>query len=865
MNVHAFYRGVARVLLVALIGSSVLSPVALLRAEDAGGESDGAAVTESAEERGEPETSATEEDSESSSSEGDVETQEAEESEGPQEETTDVVEEGENGGEIEESESVENEESAAGAETTAPSSASTTTTSATSSEDLSEAATAPSSATSTDTGGGALELTGSSTPASATSTAAEGIATSTASSTQPGPTIVSGRAIALANILNLVNTNFVNSKGIILFSNFFEAIKNSIDFRNYFNAASSTCGGPCTGGDDVTIRMENNAHIDNDIYIEATSGGNAATSTGSAAIKTGDAYAGLNLINIANTNFVDSEYLLVTLNAFNDVEGDLVFPSLSNFFESMARGVSSLSTLSIQNQASVENNVDVSADSGNNSAQADGGSQITTGDAHATTNVFNQINTTLAGDRAISILFRVHGTWAGEVFGAPQDLLWTGNGDDGIFLLERSESSTGVGGEVDVTASSTALIKNDVSVVALTGDNRIDTADTALISTGDAYAGANVVNIANGNVVGRNWILAVINIFGNFTGNIAFGRPDLWVGEQIDVPGKIENGSELTYKFTVINNGDSEANGVVLTDAYDSAHIEIIESSAAYTQEGGELLWNLPALGAGDGVEITYRARIKDADPGMEIANTVSVESHETDNNLEDNTDTASVVLDSPTIHRSLKERRELPRTGGVHPEVLTVSRTEGFASVEPGTVVTQRLIIKNPGRKATLPVVLYDKLYDPSGNLIKEEPWNLGVILPHEEITISYDVVFDDDALPGLYTLSTSIEAGAEISLFEKNGMIYLAGLPETPALPLVVEVAAEEIAEDLAPGILDVFTPPTAYAASEDLTAGAANAGVTLFEASGVLLLGLLFGFPYLAPALYARVRTRFLEVID
>ena len=51
------------------------------------------------------------------------------------------------------------------------------------------------------------------------------------------------------------------------------------------------------------------------------------------------------------------------------------------------------------------------------------------------------------------------------------------------------------------TGTSTTLINNNVSVIALTGNNRVTDANTALISTGNAYAGANIVNVANSNVI----------------------------------------------------------------------------------------------------------------------------------------------------------------------------------------------------------------------------------------------------------------------------------------------------------------------------------------------------------------------------
>src|SRR5690606_5105190 len=105
------------------------------------------------------------------------------------------------------------------------------------------------------------------------------------------------------------------------------------------------------------IQLSNDAYIENNLLIEASSGGNLIEGGGSALIDTGDAYAGLNLINVANTNVVDSSYLLVTLNAFQGVNGDIVFPSLSEFFRSLRDSATSPRTVDIESNGSIENNL----------------------------------------------------------------------------------------------------------------------------------------------------------------------------------------------------------------------------------------------------------------------------------------------------------------------------------------------------------------------------------------------------------------------------------------------------------------------------------------------------------------------------
>jgi hypothetical protein len=648
------------------------------------------------------------------------------------------------------------------------------------------------------------------------------------------PEIVTGSAIALANILNLVNTNFVNSEGVIVFDNFFETLFGDFDLRAIYDSlAGFGCSLVACDHDGVTTNIVNDASIQNALLIEALTGRNTIEGGATSSISTGNAYAGLNLINVANTNVIDSNYLLVTMNAFQDVHGDIVFPSLSSFFNSIAGGTS-VDALNIVNDASVVNNVNVSAQSGDNTMNGNDQSLTTTGNSNASTNVFNQLNTSLSGGQSVSILFRVHGEWAGEIFGAPPNLGWMEDGQGGIYLFDTSAGSGVSSDSLTVNATNTALIQNDIQVVALTGENAISGAETALISTGNAYAGANIVNVANATVVGRNWILAVINILGDFTGNIAFGRPDLWVGAQVDVPEKVSNDSLLTYKFTVINNGDAPASNVRLKDDYDERYLNIVDASVPYTQEGGDVIWNIGSLSPGMATEITYTARVQGASYGTDITNLISVLERETDNNARDNADTITVT----TAHKSQngegirislsknpdKAKEETIEAGVIQVERLTASTT----LLDDIKEVNQKLVVTNTSDKTIRSVKIHDLLANPGGALITDDVWDLGDVLPYEEITIEYSVTFAPSAERGTYTLRTVVEGS---NLREEqigvNGHIILPEvmftyLPTltlpTSTTPLVLgatDTTLEYIEEDASYSILP-FVIPTAHAAT-------------------------------------------------
>lgn len=614
------------------------------------------------------------------------------------------------------------------------------------------------------------------------STTTQTTSTSTATSTYgDDSTIVSGQAVALANILNIVNTNFVNSNGVVVFQNFFETLLEDFDLRKFFSSLTFGCSLSSCSTDGVRTTISSDAHIENDLYVSAVTGGNLIEGADGATITTGDAYAGVNLVNVANTNVIDSNYLLLTMNAFKNVEGDIVFPSLEQFLRDLGGGAQSVD---VTNTASVDTNVSLVADTGGNSTDA-ASSSISTGVGKASGNIFNNINTSLVGGQSVSIIFRVHGSWAGEIFGAPPGLAWMEDGAGGIYLFEDKNAEGAVLSNLSIAATNTASIRNNIEVVALTGDNAVQGANTALISTGNAYAGANILNIANATVVGRNWILAIVNIFGDFKGNIAFGRPDLWIGGQADVPASLRNGSEVTYTATILNNGDSTATGVKLSSDYDERYLKVTRSALPYSDDGDTLVFTLPNIPPGGAAEVSYTGVISGAGDRTNIENTFRITGRETDNELSDNTDIVTIATDGSSRGNGVKislssygkDTWDTKESVTTLASAIEVSRATKDTYVRQKEESEQRLTVYNSSQKQLRNISVYDRLYDANGTLINEEVWNLGDVLPNEEISISYAFIFGQNAERGAYSLSTEVRSNAEVVQFNANGTLTIQG----------------------------------------------------------------------------------------
>jgi hypothetical protein len=605
-------------------------------------------------------------------------------------------------------------------------------------------------------------------------------------------TITTGEAVATANILNILNTNLINSSGTIMMANMTDGYNGTLDLRNF---ASSGIGAGCTllicnGIDSITANIESNASINNTIDLLATTGSNQINTAETGVISTGNADAGLNLVNVANTNFIDSNYLLLSLNSFKTINGDIVLPSVSGFFSTPSSS-SSLSNLNIVQSGGTSNNINVNANSGNNGIDALNG-MMYTGDSNSSLNIYNNMGSTLVGGNSISILLKVSGNWLGKLFGLPSENIFVQDGNTRTLEVKDGLSSVSSNEPVvnDIHATSTANINNDVKVMADTGNNTTAMTETSLINTGNSRAAANVINIANTNVIGHNWILAIINIFGDFNGNISLGRPDLWLGEQVVADSLVQNGTKLTYKITVINKGDSSASGSVISMSYDSTHLEINDSSIPFTKDdSGKLLFTISSLAPNDTEEITIHSTVKDTTPGMAIINKSTVTELETDNNINDNTDSTTVTtwqasggggggwltLPANTTPLSSSSTTTEARGGLLSSLAISVSRVSSSTTiVGMGTEGEQMVVIRNLSNSSIVGVTFNDSLYDQSGNEIQVQKWDLGTVLPNEEITLSYKLYFDNLAQPGIFTLSSELRQTNGLSLsYINNGTI--------------------------------------------------------------------------------------------
>ncbi len=661
-----------------------------------------------------------------------------------------------------------------------------------------------------------------------------------------GSLVITGDALASSNTLNVINTNVVNSNGFfLLLNNLFSGFGN-LDLR-FFTEGTNTnfsfCGTLCNGMATSlvsSISNDNVAVITNNIVVRSHTGGNEANeNAGGVQIGTGDAYAAANVVNVANTNIINSNYLLLTFNNFGSWGNDFILPNdnfFSRFFGGIGEALSSTSTQPSRggalevlnvNEAAVSNDVGTLALTGGNSADGNGGpSSIFTGNAFSGTSISNTINQNLFGGASVRLLFRIYGDWVGDVFNPPEGITWrqtpygiellgeggeSGGDAEPAIDLGSEASTTPLGGfnSSVVSNRNSASINNNVSVVALTGENRVSgNSATSTISTGNAYASANVVNIANSNIIGRNWIYAIINIFGSWTGNISFGQPDLWIGGSVEGSGAA--GSSLSYKFTIANRGDAAASNVRIKSVADRRGL--VDFSKIDSSDDAAVYWNVGSIPAGGAVEVVYSASVRGDIPegSSMVTNTVTVTSRETDANREDNTDILSL-----RVYRNTPRQFERGYRVGYTPmPKLTVSKMNNAPfGVTASSSVNYKIMIDNGGGDA-YHAVLIDTLKDSNGKVVNRQTWDLDTIYENESIEVDYTTVFKTETPPGEYTNYAEVRSiGGNPSLNPFYGWFANSNIA-TSSVTIRVSDPAPKVADVATSSeVLKALSPPTVF----------------------------------------------------
>lgn len=235
-----------------------------------------------------------------------------------------------------------------------------------------------------------------------------------------GGNATSGNATTEANIVNMIQ-DLVSNKGAFLgVININGNLNGNIELPasaiNSLLTPTQTSG--AAPGNTTAV---NNDNVNNNVTLTAMSGNATATNNGVGGNATsGNAQTILESCNLINSNIVGGNLLLVFVNVMGHWYGALLSEPAGNTTATLGGGITQDTQLpsqqvSVTNNATINNNIDLTSISGNATVANNGiGGNATTGNATAIADITNilgsQIN--LSGWLGILII-NVFGTWNG--------------------------------------------------------------------------------------------------------------------------------------------------------------------------------------------------------------------------------------------------------------------------------------------------------------------------------------------------------------------------------------------------------------------------------------------------------------------
>lgn len=687
--------------------------------------------------------------------------------------------------------------------------------------------------------------------------------------------ISTGEVQLISNIFNLINFNIIGTDYINAAYNLVGSIVGDLDLSRYSleelaeeidttpefvefkemvaenedTGDGSVNESSVIDKDSLEITNDNIADVDNNIILNANSGLNEAIGNdGNVKLVTGNISVASNLVNIVNTNIVGNGWTLAIINIVGEWVGDLVLPSLTNLIKNQTTdfsigcyemsgcmnelestnantgddSINRSNATSIDetvilnnNQAEVENNIDIIANSGGNDVAENNGSvDVETGEVNTLSQTYNQLNTNIIGGGWVFGIVNVLGNWFGNFYGQPDEGFsteqtgnyWTfgynpyellGLSDNSEQLDSLSASNEDTGEDSDNTAevldinstkitnNNQASVENNVTILANSGSNLVvGNNGNVNMQTGGINAMSNVMNMINTNMIGDNWTFAIINVLGDWEGDVNFGKPDLFLNEiAVPDPEPAIPGGYIDYYLTVTNKGDAPAHDVELKAHVDEELVQVVDTEDG-TLEDGVVLWLVDKIDIGEILVKHYRAKIHDSsDAGEEVKNHAEVWSVENDRNPEDNVADTKVVINSSglqingwgfpvsgigTTNDKTDKYDNSVYTNPVYNQSISVNKTNDTTGVVyRNQTVNYSILLQNKSDKSFYDVIVFDDLYAPDGSIANTQNWSLGEVLPGEGIRINYSINISAEALAGEYVNKVTVDGFDDIGRY--------------------------------------------------------------------------------------------------
>ena len=569
--------------------------------------------------------------------------------------------------------------------------------------------------------------------------------------------IDTGDAVATSDVYNEVNTSIVSDNYQQTTINIEGTHDGDINLLEQFESVVANDTETETGS--LTVHNENIAEVTNEIEVNANTGENSIeTDGGNANIQTGDAVALSNTVNVVNTAIVGNNVLFAVVNVYGEWNGDLIVPG-EGLLEVAPEPVYAETVIMNENEADVENEVLVEADTGNNAIDSEGNNNtadIISGAAYAGSEVVNIVNTSIVKNNFFFLMINNLGSWTGQISNWSEESGSYSN----IFtydfgVLDGGEAPT-IDGLLAIFNKNSAKVENNVNVSANTGGNTIETEGDnaqALIETGNAWAQAKIINFINTNIIGNNWLFAVVNIMGKWNGDAVFAYPDLSVAIS-DGRDQVNPGENISYNVTYKNNGKA---------ACDSTNILV--SLPSYVTSGGNLNFSLAGLKPGEEKSFSISAVVSNDVPegntNLETLAGINTGTKEVElgNNMgKDET----IAYRAPLVPASAGDNENPGNAflGGVKEEKsnpsLTLTREVKDNRIHAGKTVTFNIFVENTGDVPLKDVIVFDEMKITAGT-VGSFSWNLGDMKPGRKLRIQYKLAINVQAPSGSYRNTAS------------------------------------------------------------------------------------------------------------
>jgi len=252
--------------------------------------------------------------------------------------------------------------------------------------------------------------------------------------------------------------------------------------------------------------------------------GSSSADLDEAVIETGDATLSAQLVNLANIFAVgdDLRPIIINLSDDNTENIDLNQDQKNNekldFINLPTNTSESLDKINGLNWVKIGNHIYLQVSTGDNIASGQA-SLVKTGNIYILADLINIANFNLIGKNSLFSIVNLLADQSGDVL-LPYEF---------DYLDDFSAQSLPKQTSIISSNINQALISNSVNLSSNTGENKV--LDEGEIYGGQSTSSINILDIANTNISGDNWLFLQINNFGNWSGDLIG-----WWGEYYKTP-----------------------------------------------------------------------------------------------------------------------------------------------------------------------------------------------------------------------------------------------------------------------------------------------------------------------------------------